>query len=155
MAGCIGVLGAFTFVSSARCRTVDGFFGFVAETCPSVGFPHFGWAKAAYRAGDADGMAAHLARAMAVEPDHREFRKLRPLLAKTYMKTGRYAEALVELETALSVHADDDVAWGLKAACLAYLGRMDEAGAAVGRAVVLAPGTEAYRRLAGQIGWGE
>lgn len=144
--------GAFTMAGSARCLTPTSFFSYMAERGPSLLYPRL----AMVRLTSVHGFDPHLAErylqeAEILSPRSPEVRKLGKLLARHHISEGLYDEAIGFLDWATEVIGEDAESFGLKAAALAYTGKLEDAARVCQQAIDLDPTNTTYQTLAAQI----
>jgi hypothetical protein len=89
--------------------------------------------------------------ATALDSAHPQVARLHDMMIKRYLDDGLSSEALRFCDWSLSFHPRDSDKIALRSVALACLGRYEEALAGMDQALAARPGSDAYRRLRGEI----
>ena len=110
-----------------------------------------GWNR--LHAGDPEAAIADFLRALRLSPRDGDVVALQTGIARAHFSAGRYDEAVVWSERAISSRADSKVARRIRAAAYAQAGRMDEAQRAIADLLALDPEARLVRRRSSAGPW--
>lgn len=151
VAAYISAHGAFALAGSIQCLTPRVFFTFMTEANPRDVIPLGALAQTVCECGTAEETESYVRKATSLDSTHPQVPILHNMLARRYLDDRRYEDALRVMNWSLNIYPDDPHKLALKAASLAYLGKLDQAFEAIQKAERISPGNAAIKDLLGQI----